>query len=71
MQTKKQFDVLQAECSADERLLRKKDVASRLACSMRSVDRLASLGQLTRVYVMGGVRFRFSQVANIIEGGAS
>lgn len=53
-----------------ERLLRKKEVASLLACSARSIDRLATLGRLERVKVLGGVRFRLSQVQVIIGGGA-
>jgi len=52
-----------------ENLLRKKEVAKMLACSSRSVDRLASIGHLTRIYVLGGVRFRLSQVLAIMEGG--
>jgi predicted DNA-binding transcriptional regulator AlpA len=54
-----------------ERLLRKRQVAEMLACSARTVDRLASLGRLTRVRILGGIRFRLSQVQTIIEGGAS
>ena len=57
--------------SVGERLLRKKEVASLLACSARSIDRLATLGRLNRVKVLGGIRFRLSQVNAIMEGGAS
>ncbi len=53
-----------------EQLLRKKEAAAQLACSARSVDRLVSEGKLVRVYVLGGVRFRQSQVNAICEGGA-
>jgi hypothetical protein len=52
-----------------EKLLRKKEAPSLLACSLRTIDRLVTLGHLTRVYVMGGVRFRLSQVMAIMEGG--
>jgi excisionase family DNA binding protein len=57
--------------SVAEKLLRKKEVASLLACSARSIDRLASSGRLDRVKVLGAVRFRLSQVQAIIGGGAS
>jgi excisionase family DNA binding protein len=52
-----------------ERLLRKKQVAELLACSLRTVEREASCGHLTRVKVRGGVRFRDSEVQKIINGG--
>jgi excisionase family DNA binding protein len=50
-----------------ERLLRKKQVAEMLACSLRTVDRLADSGRLTRVKC-AGVRFRESEVRAIING---
>jgi excisionase family DNA binding protein len=53
----------------DDRLLRKNEAAEKLACSSRTVDRLVDAGQLTRVKVLGGVRFRLSQVYSIINGG--
>jgi excisionase family DNA binding protein len=55
----------------EEKLLRKKEAASLLACSARTVDRLVSLGRLTRVKILGSVRFRLSQVRAIMEGGVS
>ncbi len=55
----------------EEKLLRKREVASLLACSGRTVERLVSSGRLTRIKVLGAVRFRFSQVRALIEGGAS
>jgi len=51
-----------------EILLRKKEVAQMLACSLRTVDRLASSGRLKRVKVGGCVRFRASEVQSIING---
>ena len=54
-----------------EKLLRKKDVAELLACSVRSVDRLVSSRRLERVKVLGAVRFRQSQVQAIVGGGAA
>lgn len=53
-----------------DRLLRKKQAAELLACSLRTVDREASCGRLTRVRVRGGVRFRESEIQTIIKGGA-
>jgi predicted DNA-binding transcriptional regulator AlpA len=60
----------QTTSSIGEKLLRKKEVAALLACSTRTIDRLVCLGRLSRVYVIGGVRFRLSQVLAIIEGEA-
>ena len=54
--------------TTNEKLLRKKQVAETLACSLRSVDRLANSGRLTRVKC-AGVRFRESEVQAIINGG--
>lgn len=55
--------------AANDKLLRKKEVAEIWACSQRTVDREASCGHLTRVKVRGGVRFRESEVKAIINGG--
>jgi len=52
-----------------DRLLRKKEVAERLACSLRTVDRLVNAGKLTRVRIMGGIRFRLNQVVVLMNGG--
>jgi excisionase family DNA binding protein len=57
--------------SANEKLLRKREVAERLACSLRTVDRLVNAGRLTRIKVLGGIRFRLSQVQIIMNGGAA
>lgn len=54
----------------NDRLLRKKQVAETLACSPRTVDRLVSVGKLTRVKILGGIRFRYSQVLALINGGS-
>jgi excisionase family DNA binding protein len=53
----------------EEALLRKKQVAERLACSLRTVDRLVIAGKLTRVRILGGIRFRLSQVQTLMNGG--
>ena len=57
--------------SPEERLVRKNEAATLLACSARTIDRLVNLGRLTKVMVLGGVRFRLSQVRRIMEGGAA
>ena len=54
--------------SSGDTLLRKRQVAEKLACSSRTVDRLADSGRLTRVKVLGGVRFRASEVQAIMFG---
>jgi hypothetical protein len=56
---------------ADDKLLRKKQVAEKLACSLRHVDRLVVAGKLTRIKILGAVRFRFNQVQLLINGGQS
>jgi excisionase family DNA binding protein len=55
----------------NDRLLRKKEAAAMLACSLRHVDRLVNAGQLTRVKILGAIRFRYSQVQILMNGGQS
>ena len=55
--------------TSGEMLLRKNQVAERLACSTRTVDRLVNAGRLTRVKILGGIRFRSSQVLSLMNGG--
>jgi len=55
----------------DDSLLRKKQVAERLACSLRTVDRLVNAGKLRRIRILGGVRFRWSQVQILMVGGTN
>ena len=55
----------------EEKLLRKKDVVNRLALSPRSVDRLVAGQQLTKVKLMGAVRFKESEVMALINGEAT
>jgi excisionase family DNA binding protein len=59
------------ERSAVERLLRKKEVAAMLACSVRMVERLVASGKLTAVKIRGAVRFRVGDVERIIVKGVS
>ena len=56
--------------SQNEILLRKKQVAERLACSLRTVDRLVAAGRLLPVRLLGGVRFRISEVQSLMKGTA-
>jgi excisionase family DNA binding protein len=52
-----------------EKLLQKKHVAELLACSLRTVDRLVATGKLTRIKILGAIRFRQSEVQAIMNGG--
>ena len=50
------------------RLVKKREAAALLSCSTRMIERLVSAGKLTRVKVLGAVRFRLSEVLAIVEG---
>jgi excisionase family DNA binding protein len=52
-------------------LLTKKQVAHMLACSVRMVERLVASGKLATVKIRGAVRFRLSDVEQIIVKGAA
>ena len=52
-------------------LLTKKEVARLLACSVRMVERLVASGTLTAVKIRGAVRFRLSDVEQIMMKGAA
>jgi len=52
-------------------LLTKKEVARLLACSIRMVERLVASGTLTTVKIRGAVRFRLSDIEQIILKGAA
>jgi predicted DNA-binding transcriptional regulator AlpA len=58
---------MQAQPSS--KLLTARDVAEILACSIRHVWRLDSAGTLRRVNVAGLVRFRQSDIENLIREG--
>lgn len=51
-----------------DRLLRKKEAAALLACSVRTIERAASAGRLKLVRALGGVRIRHSEIQAIING---
>ena len=52
-------------------LLTKKQVANMLACSVRMVERLVASGTLTAVKIRGAVRFRSSDIEQIMMKGAA
>jgi excisionase family DNA binding protein len=52
-----------------DKLVRRRQAAETLACSLRTLDRLANSRCLTRVKVRGGVRFRESEIQAIMNGG--
>lgn len=56
-----------AESHSSDKLLRKWEVAERLACSLRTVEREANDGHLTRVKVRSNVRFLESEVNKIMN----
>jgi excisionase family DNA binding protein len=60
-----------AESRGVEKLLRKKEAALRLACSGRMVERLVASGTLTAVKIRGAVRFRSSDIEQIMMKGAA
>jgi excisionase family DNA binding protein len=52
-------------------LLTKKQVANLLACSCRMVERLVTSGTLTAVKIRGAVRFRSSDIEQIMMKGVA
>jgi excisionase family DNA binding protein len=56
---------------ASHQLVTKKEVARLLACSVRMVERLVASGTLTAVKIRGAVRFRLSDVEQIMMKGAA
>ena len=52
-----------------EKLLKKKDVAEMLACSVRTIDRLVVSDGLTRVKVLGATRYKLEEVETLIRKG--
>ncbi len=56
---------------ASLRLVTKKEVARLLACSTRNVERLVASGKLAVVKIRGAVRFRSSDIEQIMMKGAA
>ena len=52
-----------------ERLLKKQEVATLLGLSQRSVERLVSLGKLTKIKILGAVRFKEKDVIKLANEG--
>jgi excisionase family DNA binding protein len=63
--------VNQQTAKFEDRLVKKKEVASRLDCSARMVERLVASGKLTSVKIRGAVRFRLSDIEQIIARGTA
>ena len=51
-----------------QKLLSKKEVAELFSVSVRSVERLAARGRLTKVKIGGCVRFKLKEVEAMMEG---
>ena len=51
-----------------QKLLSKKQVAELFSVSVRSVERLAARGKLTKVKIGGCVRFKLKEVEAMMEG---
>ena len=51
-----------------QKLIRKKQVAELFSVSVRSVERRAARGRLTKVKIGGCVRFKLKEVEAIVEG---
>ncbi|MGO8699461.1 MAG: helix-turn-helix domain-containing protein [Limisphaerales bacterium] len=56
---------------AGMQLLTKQQVANLLACSVRMVERLVASGTLAAVKIRGAVRFRLSDVEQIMMKGSA
>ena len=56
---------------ASLQLLTKPEVARLLACSVRMVERLVASGTLQTVKIRGAVRFRLSDIEQIIVKGVA
>ena len=51
-----------------QKLISKKQVAELFSVSVRSVERLAARGRLTKVKIGGCVRFKLKEVEAMMEG---
>ena len=51
-----------------QKLISKKQVADLFSVSVRSVERLAARGKLTKVKIGGCVRFKLKEVEAMMEG---
>lgn len=56
---------------SEEFLLKKREVSARLGVCKRTIERLVATGKLTKVKVRGAVRFRMSEIQNLMNGSAA
>lgn len=64
-------ELSEAGAACGEFLLRKREVSALLGVCNRTVERLVASGKLTRVKVLGAVRFRRSEIQNLMNGGVA
>ena len=50
-----------------QRLVRKRDVAEILSCSVRTVDRLVAKGELSPVKILGSKRYKVNEIEMLIQ----
>ncbi len=55
--------------ATNKKLLRKREVAEIVSCSLRTIERLVQDGKLKPVKIRGAVRFPESQVTQLISTG--
>ena len=60
-----------AQHNGSESLLKKREVAARLGVCKRTIERLDATGKLAKIKVRGAVRFRMSDVQNLMNGVAA
>ena len=53
----------------DDQLITKKQAAERLAVSTRTIDRMAAMGRLNKIFVGPSPRFKKSDIDRIVERG--
>ena len=51
-----------------QKLLSKKEVAEAFSVSVRSIERLAARGKLTKVKIGGCVRFKLNEIEDVLQG---
>ena len=54
-----------------DRLVKSPEALSRLGVSPRTLDKLAELGHLEKVHILGAVRYRESEIERIIASGTA
>ena len=52
-----------------QKLVRKRDVAKILSCSVRTVDRLEANGDLSPVKILGSKRYKVNEIEMLIQKG--